>query len=150
MSQYDRYKAYSNASQTVAKTRQVVMLYDGAIRFLNQAKEAIEKNDIEQRYIKLTRVTDIISGLQSCLDYEAGQETAKLLNGFYTSIEMRVFSQHHTPDVAKCAQIIKELKEMRDVWDVIDRGKDGISEPISAGSSAPSAPTTMDSIIVSA
>ncbi len=148
---YDRYKAYSNASQTVAKTRQVVMLYDGAIRFLNQAKEAIEKGDIEQRYNKLTRVTDIISGLQSCLDYEAGQETAKLLNGFYTSIEMRVFSQHHTPDVEKCAQVIKELKEMRDVWDAIDRGKDGKPESTDDGGSSQAAvPAAMDPITVSA
>ena len=147
---HNRYKAYNNASQTVAKTRQVVMLYDGAIRFLNQAKEAIETGDIEQRYMKLTRVTEILTGLQSCLDYEAGQEAAKLLNGFYTSIEMRVFSQHHTPDVEKCAQIIKELKEMRDVWDAIDRGKDGKAEAADTSGSNPVAPVAMDSITVSA
>ena len=39
------YKAYSRANHTVSKTRQVVMLYDGAIRFMQQAAEAMEKKD---------------------------------------------------------------------------------------------------------
>lgn len=152
MAQQTQYKAYHAASQTVAKTRQVVMLYDGAIRFLHQAREAIEAGDIETRYHKLTKVTDIITGLQSCLDYQAGQETAKILNDFYTSIEMRVFQLHHVPSGDACRQIAQELKEMRDVWDAIDRGKDG-QEASSAtdlpGEQRPPA-ASVDTIVVSA
>jgi len=142
-----RLKAYQQASHTVAKTRQVVMLYDGAIRFLNQAKEAMESGGIqgiETRYQKLTRVCEIISGLQSCLDFEAGQDAAKVLHSFYSSIEMRIFNLHHTPDPAACAVIIAELKEMRDVWDVIDRGKEAAAQ---AGGGSHSA---TDTIVVSA
>ena len=39
------YNAYQRASDTVSQVGQVVMLYDGAINFIKQAKEAIlEKN----------------------------------------------------------------------------------------------------------
>jgi flagellar biosynthetic protein FliS len=39
-----KYAAYQNAAQTTAsKTKQVVMLYDGLVRIIQQAKEAIEQ-----------------------------------------------------------------------------------------------------------
>ncbi len=144
---FDRHKAYQQATHTVAKTRQVVMLYDGMIRFMNQAKEAIESGDImriEERYQKLTKVTDIIAGLQSCLDTNAGQDVARVLYSFYASIERRVFNLHHAPDAAVCAQIITELKEMREVWDVIDR-----PDATNGSTSSAPPPTSIDPITVS-
>lgn len=117
-------KAYTRATHTVAKTRQVVMLYDGAIRFLKQAAEAMEQGAIEERYQKLTRVSDIISGLQNSLDFTAGGSTAQVLFDFYASIDARIFGLHRQPSADVCNKIIQELKDMRDVWDGIDRGSD--------------------------
>lgn len=125
--------AYTRATHTVAKTRQVVMLYDGAIRFLKQAAEAMEQNAIEERYLKLTRVSDVLSGLQNSLDFEAGGQTAYVLFDFYGSLDARIQMLHRQPDAAACRKIIDELKEMRDVWDTIDRGKE-------AGQAQPSTP----------
>ena len=118
------YKAYSRASHTVSKTRQVVMLYDGVIRFMQQAAEAIEKKDYELRYNKLSRVSDIIIGLQACLDFDAGGTSARMLYDFYASIDMRIFALHRSNDLQACQAIVAELKEMREVWDKIDRGND--------------------------
>ena len=115
-------KAYSRASHTVNKTRQVVMLYDGAIRFLQHAAEAIEKKDFETRYNKLVRVSDILIGLQSCLDFEAGGSSAQIVFDFYSAMDTRVFALHRSNDLEACQAIIRELKEMRDAWDRIDRG----------------------------
>lgn len=116
-----KYQAYAMATQTVAKTRQIVMLYDGAIRCVQQAKEAIRERRIEDRYHLLVRTSDIISGLQGCLDFENGGEVAKALYQFYASLDNRVFSLHrnHDPDI--CDGIIADLKQMRDVWHEIDR-----------------------------
>lgn len=126
------YKAYSRATHTVSKTRQVVMLYDGAVRFLQQAAEAIEKKDFETRYNKLTRAADIIIGLQACLDFESGGPSAKVLFDFYAAIDMRIFGLHRSNDLAACQAIIAEMKNMRDVWDKIDRGNDTPPEPPTA------------------
>lgn len=116
------YKAYNKATNTVAKTRQVVMLYDGAIRFLAQAKDAMEKNEIERRYKALARTSEIITGLQACLDFEAGGSTAQVLHDFYTSMDMRTMQLHRTADMEECQRVIDELRSMREVWDTIDRG----------------------------
>lgn len=139
------YKAYRNASETVSKTRQVVMLYDGAIRFLQQAAEAIEKKNYELRYNKLSRVSDIIIGLQSCLDMELGGSSSKVLYDFYSNIDMRIFSLHRSNDVAECQAIIADLKSMRDVWDSIDRGGDA-----PAAAAAKPADGNLDPLTVSA
>jgi flagellar protein FliS len=131
------YKAYHKATHTVSKTRQVVMLYDGAVRFLQQASEAIENKEIERRYNTLTRASEILSGLQSCLDFDSAEGMARVLFDFYTNIDLRILALHRTPDKADCDQIIAELKQMRDVWDLIDRGgeaKPVANEPVSVPS----------------
>lgn len=138
------YKAYSRANHTVSKTRQVVMLYDGAIRFLQQAYEAIEKKDYETRYNKLTRAADIMVGLQSCLDFDAGGPSARSLYDFYASVEMKIFTLHRTNDLAACQALISEVKAMRDVWDAIDRADEKKTTDEAEKPAAPSAdPTTV-------
>lgn len=116
-----QFQAYNMASRTLAKTRQVVMLYDGAIRFLQQAIEAIKEKRIEDKYNLLVKTSDIIIGLQGCIDFEKGGDVAPVLFEFYSSIDTRILSIHHTNNIETCEKIIAELKEMRDTWDQIDR-----------------------------
>lgn len=117
-----QYQAYSIATRTVAKTRQVVMLYDGAIRFLRQAEAAIEANQIEERFKLLQRTSEIITGLQSSIDFDTGGDVAQTLHRFYTGISMRILDINFKGDQSKaiCGEIIAELKQMRDIWDSID------------------------------
>lgn len=134
-----KYQAYAAATQTVAKTRQIVMLYDGAIRYMQQAREAIRAGHIEERYRLLVRTSDIISGLQGCLDFENGGDVAKVLYQFYGGIETRVFSIHRTASAEACDSIIADLKQMRDVWQEIDKGaSDAAANSASQQASAPS------------
>lgn len=123
------YKAYHKASHTVSKTRQIVMLYDGTIRFLQQAGEAMEKNEFERRYNCLSRASEVISGLQGCLDFNAGGDMAKILFDFYSNIELRILTLHRTNDKASCDRVIADLKQMRDSWDKIDRTNEAPPTP---------------------
>lgn len=116
-----QYKAYAAASMTVGKTRQVVMLYDGAIRFVQQAIEAIGREDYETRYNLLTKTSEIITGLQNSLDFENGGDIAKLLYDFYASLDARLFSVHRSNSVPVLESVTKELRMMRDAWHEIDR-----------------------------
>lgn len=138
--------AYTRASHTVAKTRQVVMLYDGVIRFLQQAKAAMETMDISERYTKLAKAGEVIAGLQSCLDFDSGGQTAQVLYDFYAATEMRILALHRTNDTTECDAIIGDLKQMRDVWYHIDRGSDPAVEPVSIEPT----PITPATLIVSA
>lgn len=137
------YKAYQQATHTVAKTRQVVMLYDGVIRFLKQAAEAMEAGQIETRYHKLSKAADVLGALQACLDFEAGGTAAQILHDFYSSIESRIHSLHRGGDRAICLEIIEELKQMRDAWDKIDREGTSPAAPEAKSAAGPADPLTV-------
>ncbi len=138
-----KYQAYATATQTVAKTQQIVMLYDGVIRFVQQAKEAIRERRIEDRYNLLLKASEVIAGLQGCLDFEQGGDVAKVLYNFYSSIESRMFSIHRSNSLETCDEIIADLKQMRDVWQEIDKsmaqdGRQDASAPQPAAEIPPS------------
>lgn len=121
MSTRQKYQAYASATQTVAKTKQIVLLYDATIRYLQQAKEAIREKRIEDRYHLLVKAAEIIFGLQSCLDFENGKEVARILYNFYSSIDSRMFAIHRSNSLEACDELISELKQMREVWHEIDQ-----------------------------
>lgn len=144
--QKHKYQAYSSATQTVAKTQQIIILYDGMIRLVQQAKEAIREKRIEDRYNLLMKASNIVHGLQGCLDFENGKEIASMLYNFYSSVESRIFSIHRTNNMATCDEVIADLKQMRDAWVVVDEAdaKSAVaSNPVSPDASqAPSQPGT--------
>ena len=63
--------------------RFVVMLYDGARRFLHQASAAMRAEQIELTHNKLRRAEDIIIYLKDTLDLEKGGEIAVRLQAIY-------------------------------------------------------------------
>lgn len=135
------YQAYSRANHTVPKTQQIVMLYDGIIRNLQQAKEAMEQQNIEQRYNKLVKASEIIIGLQSCLDYDQGQQAAQVLYDFYSSLDSRIIGLHRTSDVVMCQSLIDEVKEMRTMWHNIDQGNIEANQQMASESADAMAPS---------
>lgn len=114
------HSAYRNTSHMVRKTHQIVMLYDGIIRYVKQAKQAIEDNDIETRYNALTSACDIINGLQLSLDFDNGGDIAQLLYDYYAAMDMRLLSVHQSNDAALLDLTIKHLRMMREAWEEID------------------------------
>ena len=132
------YKAYANATQTLAKTRQIVLLYDGLIRFVQQAKTAIENKRIEERFNLLIKASEVISGLQACLDFEKGGEVAKILYSFYASIDSRIYSIHRTNSLETCDEVIAELRQMREAWAEIDQNSSAQEAAAAPAAPAPS------------
>ncbi len=132
------FQAYNQAMHTVGKTRQVVMLYDGAIRYLQQARQAIEENRIEERYKLLVRVSEILMGLQSALDFENGGNIARILYDFYSSLDARLTKIQRTNSLSICDDVIEELKQMRGIWHDIDAQS---ADSSTAGQHDPLAPT---------
>jgi len=116
-----QYQAYHIARETAPKTKQVVMLYDGATRFLQQARQAIEENRIEDRFNLLHKVSEIFFGLQGCLDYENGGEIAPILSDYYSSLDARILYVQRTNDLKILDAVIAEVKQMRGAWGNIDQ-----------------------------
>jgi flagellar protein FliS len=110
---------YRTARETVQKTRQVVLLYDAVIRFLQQARQAIENKEYEARFNLLNKSSVILIGLQGSLDFENGGEISKILSDFYSAIDLRIQALNRTNDLAALDQIVTEIKMMRDAWDEV-------------------------------
>jgi flagellar protein FliS len=118
--QPNQYQAYAQAKQTVGKLTQLIMLYDGAIRFLRQAREAIEQDRIEDRYNLLIRASDVIMGMQASLDFENGGEISQILHDFYSSLDARILMVHRNNSLKLCDQVIDDMKQMRATWQQIE------------------------------
>lgn len=97
------------------------MLYEGTIRFLQQAMEAIRNEDAEMRFERLNKASEIILALKTALDMSSGSAQAKELDNFYRMIDSRIVALHRTQNLGECADIIERIRVIRDVWDAIDR-----------------------------
>ncbi len=126
--------AYEQATETIPPLRQIVMLYDGVLRRVEEARRAIGEGRIEDRYHALERAIAIFDALQNCLDFEHGGEVAQHLNRFYTYVIWRMHQINIRNDVAICDEVLKLVRQMRESWAAVERG----------GSCAPAVPVGAD------
>ena len=108
--------AYAQANGTVAPAQQIVLLYEGAIRRIREARSAIEALRIRERCVAVQKATAIIEALQSCLDHERGGQIARNLDRIYTHVVFRLQRINLTNDPAICDEVIALLDELRSAW----------------------------------
>ena len=120
----DKLASYSNADyygkESMQKTKQIVLLYEGIMRFLEQAKQAMLDKDYEKRYTLLQKASNVIVGLHSALDFDKGGEISKTLSSFYSSLDLRIINLNRSNDLDECDEIIKEVQLMHEAWNKID------------------------------
>src|SRR5689334_1710079 len=80
--------------------RQVVMLYDGAIKFLRLAAASIETGDLAAKARHTDRALQVVNHLQSTLDFEHGGEVAVTLNTLYVSVTLMTLRASSALDAA--------------------------------------------------
>ena len=127
--------AYHAATETVTPATAIVMLYDGAVRRLNEARLAAQEGRIEDRCIAVGKAHAIIHGLQCQLDFSAGGDIATLLDDYYNYILHRLTQINIKSDPTICEELVSRLREMRESWSTIARGS--IAEPSMAPISEP-------------
>jgi flagellar protein FliS len=97
----------------------VVMLYDGALRFLREARAAIERRDVRARRDAVARALAIVSELQSTLDMDAGGDLARRLDQIYSYVTARVTDASFAQNVEPLDEAIRILVPLRDAWAAI-------------------------------
>jgi len=112
---HNPYEAYkSNTVFTATKEELTLMLYDGALKFCNQALLALEKKDVEKANTMIMKVQAIIREFQITLDKK--YEVSGQLNSLYNYI----YNQLVLANLKKDTEILLEAKEMirslRDTW----------------------------------
>jgi len=121
MNPYARPQAYREASVMTASPEQlVVMLYDGAGRFLRQAEGAMNGGGTWlQASQKLSRAEAIIDELLATLDMDAG-EIAERLQAIYVFCKTRLIEARLERDAGRVDQVARLLAELRDAWATIE------------------------------
>jgi flagellar protein FliS len=94
----------------------VIMLYDGAIRFLGDAREASGRNDRRGRATGISKALAIIAELQSTLNMDAGAEVARELDRLYTYASERLIDANVKRDDAAIDEVRKLLGTVRAGW----------------------------------
>jgi flagellar protein FliS len=97
----------------------VVMLYDGALRFLAEAAEAADRGDLRARAHAVSRVLAIIGELQNTLDLEKGGAVADQLDDMYTYITSRLIDVTVKQDLSALDEARRLLTPIRDAWSQI-------------------------------
>lgn len=100
----------------------VVMLYDGAIRALGQARDAIGRRDLVAKRAAMNRAVDIVQHLQSTLDMEAGGEIAANLDALYSYVIERLLEANRRTDQAPVEEAVRLLSTLREAWAQIAEG----------------------------
>lgn len=100
----------------------VVMLYDGAIRFSGQAREAMLVRDIQRRRVNINRAMDIVSELQNTLDMEAGGKLSRDLDALYSYVRDRMLEASIEQDIRPLDEAIRILGTLREGWAGIASG----------------------------
>jgi flagellar protein FliS len=98
----------------------VVMLYDGARRFLRQAAAAMGDGDIERSHNTLRRAELIVAHLDGTLDHDQG-ELADRLHSIYTYCLKRLLAARLDRDPGKLDEVCELLGELRDAWAQVAR-----------------------------
>ena len=127
---YKRSNTYQEiAVQTSSPTKLVVMLYEGAIRFLGQSVTAIRSNDIEGKRQSIDRAMAVIQHLQSTLDRDQGGDVAAKLDNLYIYITSKIMEGSTKLQTAPIEEAIKLLNVLLSGWEEIVKKEQGNTVP---------------------
>jgi len=107
------------AVTTQNKGRLVVMLYEGAVKFLKMAIKEIETKNPEAKGKYISKTIDILFELNAVLDMEAGGEVAMNLRKLYLFMGQHLTEANTEQDIGKIEEVIKLLEELNESWKAI-------------------------------
>jgi flagellar protein FliS len=109
--------AYRNLeAQSRTPLELVVMMYDGAMRFANEAREAHAQNNRAARGRAVSRVLAIIGELQNTLNVHEGGAVAGELDRLYSYLTTRLVDVSAKNDGAALDEVCRLLTTLRDGW----------------------------------
>ena len=115
-------RAYHAQSVLTASPGQLVlMLFDGALRFLALAKQGFDQPEENVRRFEsinanLQKAQNILAELQGTLNHEAGGEVALTLDRLYDYYSRRLFEANIKKRVEPVIEVERFLQELRDAW----------------------------------
>lgn len=105
----------NNTVDTQSKGNLLIMLYDGAIRFIDEAIDSIENKNIEGANKNIIKTQDIVHELMATLKMEAGDISSQLLH-LYDFMYHELVQANIKKDSNKLLTVRSLLIELRDTF----------------------------------
>lgn len=114
------YSQYNNSKILTASPAELtLMLYEGAIKFINIAEVAIEHNDVQKAHVNIVKTQKIIDYLRQTLDmkYAVAQDFERI----YVYLSERLVAANVKKDKEVLMEVNMHLRSVRDTWKEVMR-----------------------------
>ncbi|HOW64084.1 MAG TPA: flagellar export chaperone FliS [Candidatus Paceibacterota bacterium] len=122
------WKTYQHAAtQTASPGQLILMLYDGAIRFLNQAEQGFQLEDPadfnQTINNNILRAQAIISELNYSLNMAQGGELARKMRSLYDYFDRKLMDSNLRKDSSGVQEVNHRLQILRNAWAEMLQGR---------------------------
>ncbi len=114
------YNEYNrNAISTSSQGKLILMMYDGAIKFVNLALKSLEDKNVSDRSTYIRKTHDIINELSCSLNIEKGGEVAEQLEKLYQFMLRQLTLANIKGDQKALESVLQVLRTLHEGWDQI-------------------------------
>lgn len=111
------YSKYQDVSlSTVHRGKLLLMVYDGAINFLREAKKRMEAKDFSGKGLFIDRAFGAINELRTTLNFESNHKLADSLNQLYSFMTRQLSQATLKNDTKSIDTVITLLSQLRETW----------------------------------
>ncbi len=113
---YNAYQQYKEKSiQTASPEELTLMLYNGLVKFIMRAIDAVDKHKVEEAHNNIIRAQDIVREFMATLDKK--YEIAVSLELLYDYMLRRLIEANTHKDAAILGEVLDMAKQLRDTWE---------------------------------
>jgi flagellar protein FliS len=114
---YQKYQ--ENKIEGSSQGEMIILLYEGCIKFMNEAIIFIEEKKIQEAHNKIIKAQRIINELMITLDFEVGGEIAQNLYNLYDFIMNELIKANIKKEPEGLLNSIEVMDELLDAWRVV-------------------------------
>ncbi|MDD5089221.1 MAG: flagellar export chaperone FliS [bacterium] len=116
------HSVYKQADAACSQPQLVLMLCDGAIRYLREAESHLQRGNWADKGRAVDAAYECLRELRCSLDLERGGETAANLDRMYSFLGTKLTVANAERDSGQFRQIILSLESIREAWnELFDR-----------------------------
>lgn len=102
--------------ETATPEKILILLYDGAIQFLNKAIIALDEKNIQEIHNNIVGAEHILLEFMNTLDFEQGGDFAVRLNALYQYFYNRLVEANMKKDKEIVKEVLDFLVDLRATW----------------------------------
>ena len=121
----------SNEISTMSQGKLIVMLYEGAIRFLNIATDNMTPRKYEIVNKNILKAQDILTELMTSLNLDEGGKIANDLLALYIYMKTRLLEANVQKNSTIINEVVKHLQDLKTAWEEIQKKESKSPRPVS-------------------